>query len=238
MESIISEHTIRRFDEELDKLRSRMIKMGSLTQEQVSLSLKSLKDRNCELAKAVYDNDEKINLLDLKIDKQCMRIFALHQPVATDLRLVMSALNINDDLELIGDAAANIASDVVELCQEPDVYEKTKLPELAELTEDIVVKVIDSIIYNDVELAKEVVKKEPVIETVWKDSLDFLAEAIKQNPSIARAGAYLIDVSRNMQLIADLSMSVAQEMMFLVEAKLAKHKSYDELIKEEEEPKK
>ena len=230
----MNEHIIRRFDDELDKLRSRLIKMGSLVQEQFSLAIKSLKDKNCDLAKAVSQNDEKINKLDLKIDKQCLRIFALHQPVAMDLRLVMSAVNINDDLEIIGDAAANVADDVVELCLEPDLYERTKMPALVELTEAALSKAIDSIIYNDVELAREVVKTIPVSTKLWRENIEFVCDVMKSNPEFIQAGAYLIDIARNLQFITDMSVNVAQEVVFLVEAKIVKHKTYEELIAQEQ----
>ena len=111
----IQEHIIKKFDEELNKLRFRLVKMGSLVQEQVEYAIRALTSNSTELAQIVIEHDDKVDKLDSKIDKQCLRIFALHQPMAMDLRLVMSAYSINDDMELIGDLSTNIAKNILDM---------------------------------------------------------------------------------------------------------------------------
>lgn len=111
-------------EEELDQLRTRIIKMGSLVEEQIEFAFRALFEGNLELAKLVVERDDKVDKFDIKIDKHCQRIFALTQPVAIDLRLIMSALKINNDLERMGDIAVNIAERVPPLMNYRDLLVK------------------------------------------------------------------------------------------------------------------
>lgn len=227
----MAEHIIKRFDEELNKLRYRLIKMGSLVQQQVELSSRALTSNNFEFAKLVLELDDKVDKLDIKIDKQCLRIFALHQPVAMDLRLVLSAVSINDNMEMIGDIATNIAHNVLEMNLAPGILSKTKFQEFGTSIELIIANLLDAFIYADVEKAKEVIKKTPEIKKLFKDNFDSIKELLESDNQFVEQSCYLIDTNRNFQFIYDQARSIAQELVFLVEAKLVKH----QLIEDAEE---
>ncbi|HRP94284.1 MAG TPA: PhoU domain-containing protein, partial [Ignavibacteriaceae bacterium] len=115
----------RLLDEHLEKLKTRVLKMCSLVDEQVQFAIKAVEDDNLELAQSVIDRDKKVNKYDVKIDKICQKIFALAQPVAMDLRYIMSSLTINSNLERIGDIAVNIAENIILIKKKPEFYANT-----------------------------------------------------------------------------------------------------------------
>lgn len=220
----MSEHTIKLFDEELDKLRFRLVKMGSLVQEQIEFAIKSFKTDNKELAKLVLEREAKVDKLDIKIDKQCLRIFAQHQPFANDLRLVMSALSINDNMELIGDIAVYIARNVNDSEAEySSLLDDTKIVEMAKICDDMILKGMDSFIFNDVEKAREIISDSKLVDSLWKVNFDLIVEIIKNKPFTAISCASLIDINRNLQFVSDQAVNIAREIIFLIEAKIVDH---------------
>lgn len=220
----MSEHTIQKFDEDMDKLRSRLIMMGSLVQQQVEYIMQVITSSNTELARLIIQNDDKIDKLDVKIDKQCLKIFALHQPFAADLRLVMSAISINDTMELIGDLAVNIAKDIIEINAnfEP-INGKTKLQDMGHHIELILTRVIDAFIFADVSLARQAIGIKQDVKQYFHENFILISDLIKSNPDLALKWAYMLDINRNLKFMADLAISIAQEVIFLVEAKIIKH---------------
>jgi len=220
----IQEHIIKRFDEELNKLRFRLVKMGSLVQEQVEYAIRALTTNSTELAQIVIEHDDKVDKLDSKIDKQCLRIFALHQPMAMDLRLVMSAYSINDDMELIGDLSTNIAKNILDMSSIQNLTEETKLAQTGDLSVSLINKVLDSFIFSDVELAKQALKIASEIKNISKENFQLIIALMQKNPINISSGAYLIDINRNIQFISEQGRSIAQELIFLIEAKIEKHK--------------
>jgi phosphate transport system protein len=223
----MQEHIIKRFDDELLKLRVRLVKMGTLIQEQIKFAIKAFATTNIDFANVIIENEEKIDKIDIKIDKQCLRIFALHQPVATDLRLVMSALSINDYMEQIGDLAVNIAENVLKIKNGINSLRKTKIIELGAMAENMIYKVMDSFIYSDAELARQILKYTPEIENLFNDNFNKIIELMKEEPADIENLCYYSDINRNLQFIAKEAVSIAQEVVFLVDAKLIKHQNVD-----------
>jgi phosphate transport system protein len=216
-------HTIQRFDNDLDKLRSRLIKMCTLVQQQMGFTLKALSESDKQLAELIKANDDKIDKVDIKIDKQCLEIFAVHQPLASDLRLVLTALSINDMFELIGDSIVDIANCIIDIQAEPYLIRKTKIVQMAEVLEKMLSKVVDSYIYANYELAKESFEIIQQIKALRKQNVEILAGLVKENAEHAIACLTLQDINRNLKFIADLSVNVAQEIVFLAEARNIKH---------------
>jgi phosphate transport system protein len=132
----------RHFEQELEKLNKRVLKMGNLVAEQVHLSFTALLNGDVEIARLIIENDKKVDKLDVKIDKLCQRIFALTQPVATDLRLIMSALRMNNDLERMGDHAVSIAQKVESVSEYRDILSELHIDEVVKMTDLIVNDVI------------------------------------------------------------------------------------------------
>lgn len=221
-------------EEELDQLRTRIIKMGSLVEEQIELSFKSLYEQNLELANIVIQRDDKVDKYDVKIDKQCQRIFALTQPVAIDLRLIMSAMNINNDLERMGDIAVNIAERTMNFIGYQDLLERIGLPAMSQKVQSIVKGAIDSFVNNDAEMAAEIIKLDTVVDKAYEDIFERLIKEMSDNKDLIKPCSHAITLLRNIERLADHSTNIAEDVIFLVDAKIIKHRK--DVTKTDEAP--
>ena len=223
----MTQHIFRRFDEELDQLKTRLIRMGSIVQEQVELTLRSLETMNRDLAKLIIEKDTRVDEMDIKIDKQCMRIFALQQPVAMDLRLIMSALKINNNMERISDLAVNIAERVESLYALPDILSQTKLLRMATYAMEMVVKSFDSFINNDVQLARQVLKMDDEVDLYDRENFRILIDIMTKDSSYIVPCSHLLMVNRNIERLADQATNIAEEVVFVIDAEIIKHQHPD-----------
>ena len=212
------------FEDNLDKLRTRIIRMGSLVEEQVEFSIRALKDGNTELARIVIERDDKVDKLDLKIDKQCQRIFALNQPVASDLRLLLTAIKINNELERIGDMAASIAHTVIDQPKAVEIAHLAGVERLASAVHAILKASIDAFISNDPDLANHLLPADHSIDTLSVEVRSRVTTLMQEDVSRIPAGALLLIGIHNLSRIADHATNIAENVIFLVEAKLVRHR--------------
>jgi len=214
----------RLLDEFIEKLKTRVIKMCSLVDEQVQLALKSVEDEDLELALQVIEKDKKVNKYDNKIDKICQKILALTQPVAMDLRLIMSSLTINNNLERIGDIAVNIAEYIRMIEKKPSFFEQTNLQEMFILTKRMLKDSIDSYISGDEKLAKSVIESDDKLDQLNYDNHQIIIDIMKNNPDNIEPGVALLVMSRQLERLGDHCTNIAEDVFFIVEANLVKHK--------------
>jgi phosphate transport system protein len=226
----MNEHISKRFDNELNKLRFRLVSMGTLVQQQIEYTIKAIVSDNMDYAKVVLELEEKINSLDIKIEKQCVRVIALHQPVARDLRLILTGYQINIYLEIMGDMATNIVKDFMEMLTPPELIEETKIPIMAQKIQLMINKLLDSFIDMDFELAMDAIRLEEEIDIMHKENFEILTNKMMYNYRIVQPCSYLLDVNRNFQILARQTRSIAQELVYLFDAKVAKHKEIDQII--------
>ena len=228
----------RLLDEHIEKLKTRVIKMCSLVDEQVQSAIKAVEDEDLELAKQVIEKDNKVDKYDNKIDKICQRIFALTQPVAMDLRLIMSSLTINNNLERIGDIAVNIAEYALMIQKKPSFIHQTKLEEMFKVVKQMLKDSIDSYIGGNETLAKSVIETDDHLDKLNFDNHKILIEIMKQNPNNIEPAVALLVMSRQIERLGDHCTNIAEDVFFIVEAHLVKHK-YEKYLfgdeKEEEE---
>ena len=206
----------RSFEDDLDKLRTRLIRMGSLVEEQVELSFRAFLDNNAELAKLIRDRDDKVDKLDIKIDKQCQKIFALQQPVARDLRLLLSALKINNELERIGDVAVGISSMILDGYPMADLAKEFNLDTMTKATYKMVKASLDAFVNNDPDLARHILPSDVL--------------AMKENPSLIERGVRFLEVLSKVERMADHATNIAECVIFLIEARMVRHLSVDEIL--------
>ncbi len=214
----------RLLDEHLEKLKTRVIKMCSLVDEQVQLASKAVEEDNLELAKYVIEQDKKVDKFDLKIDKICQKIFALTQPVAMDLRLIMSSMTLNTDLERVGDIAVNIVENLLLIEKKPEFYDQTKLPEMFVSTKKMLKNAIDAYINGNPELAKSVIFDDAEVDKLNAENHTILKSIMKQSPDYIEGAVALLVISRELERIADHSTNIAEDVFFIYEAQLIKHK--------------
>ncbi|WP_337871808.1 phosphate signaling complex protein PhoU [Ignavibacterium sp.] len=224
----------RLLDEHLEKLKTRILKMCSLVDEQFQLAVKAVEEENLEIAKLVIGRDAKVDKYDLKIEKICQKIFALSQPVAMDLRMIMSSMTLNTDLERIGDISVNIVENILLIKKKPEFYNRTKLPEMFSVTKEMLKNSIDAYINGNAELAKKVIISDDKVDKLNEENHSILKEIMKENPDNIEPAVALLVISRELERIADHSTNIAEDVFFIVEAQLIKHQ-YEKYIFGEEE---
>jgi phosphate transport system protein len=224
------------FERELDKLRTRIIKMGSLVDEQVEYAFRALNEWNVELAKLVMERDAKVDKLDFKIEKQCQRIFALQQPVARDLRLIMAAMKINSDLERMGDLAFNVARSVEHLAPFRVQISQLELTQMTDTIHKMVRLTIDSFVNNDPELALSVMKSDIRVDQYEERVGRQIVEMMKKDAGFIEPGVQLVIQLRHMERLADHATNIAEDVIFFTEAKIIRNRfdsgSFEELERE------
>jgi phosphate transport system protein len=225
----------RQFDQQLAKLKTRLIKMCSLVDEQVEYALQAISTENKELANLVIERDKKVDKYDVKIDKICQKIFALNQPVAMDLRLIMSALTINSNLERIGDIAVNLSEEILLMENKPAFIDRTLFADMSETVKDMIRNAIDSFIENDPKLAQKVITTDDLLDEQNKTNIRTLIDIMEENSGNIRPGISMINISREMERIGDHATNIAEDVYFIVEAQLIKHKYEKFLFRETEE---
>lgn len=217
----------RHFEDLLNNLRTNLIKMGSLVDEQLELALRALHDGDLKTTEKVFENEKKVNEFDNLLDKQVDEIMALEQPVATDLRLVVSAIKMNHELERIGDVAVNIAQRVKPLLNYADLVRRTAILEMGDAARRMVHDVIDSFIHGDPELARKICKEDDIVDEMNRMKFQFVVEEMEKNPNLIEPGAHLIVALKHIERVADHATNIAEDVVFLVDAKVIKHHAAD-----------
>jgi phosphate transport system protein len=213
----------RHFVEELEAVKTNLIKMGSFAEEAIVRSIQALLERNSTLAREVIARDERINEMEIEIDDAIVDLLALKQPVATDLRFILAALKINNDLERIGDHAVNIAESALQYAAGEPVKPFEDLPRMAHVTKEMLRDSIDAFIHTDSAKARSVLVSDDAIDDLNRKIVAELVALIRKNPAVIEQALDLIRVSRNLERVADLSTNIAEEVVFVAEAHVVKH---------------
>ncbi|MHB8336391.1 MAG: phosphate signaling complex protein PhoU [Ignavibacteriaceae bacterium] len=213
----------RHFEKELEELKTTINKMASIVDDQVENSFKDMEDSGVRLFKEIKQRDREVDAYDNLIMAQCENLLALYQPVATDLRFILTAIKIDSQLERCGDIAVNIAQRVKKTENFRDIIVQTDLPDMARITREMVKDAITSFINCDSELAKTIWKKDDIVDDYNKKIFKQLVEKIQSNPEITEACAHLIVLSRQIERLADHATNISEDVIFLVEAEIIAH---------------
>ncbi len=213
----------RPFDEELRSLKEKLLEMASRAEEQIALAIRGLKERDETMACRVLERETAINLLDVEIDDMAMRLLALRQPMATDLRFITSAMRIGSDLERIGDLAVNIAERTMDLLKAPQLKPLIDIPRMAQTAQEMVRDALNAFINGDADLGKKVCERDDEVDKlndqVFRELLTYM---MQDSGSITRA-VDLILVGRHLERIADHATNIAEDVIFMVRGKTIKH---------------
>ena len=178
---------------------------------------------------ANIERDKKVDKYDVKIDKICQKLFALNQPVAMDLRLIMSALTINTNLERIGDIAVNIAENFLYMKNKPTFINRTHFSQMAKIAKEMIRNSIDSFIDNNAALAKKVIETDNILDNYNIDNHKILIEVMKENPDNIEPAVSLLVISRQLERLGDHATNISEDVFFIVEAQMIKHK-YEKIL--------
>jgi len=225
----------RQFEVQMEKLKRRILKMCSIVDEQFDAAIRAIDEDNVELANQVIAREDKVNKYDVKIDKACQKLLALRQPVATDLRFIMSAMTINSNLERIGDIAFNIAENFLLMKKKPSFIDKSNFMPMAKLVKEMVRNSIDSFINNDPNLAKKVLDADDELDKYNADNHQILINVMKENKDNIEAAVALLVICRQLERLGDHATNIAEDVFFIVEAQMIKHKYSQYLPTELEE---
>jgi len=211
------------FDEELRLLKERVLKIGSLVEAAIHDSVKSLVERNSDLAQKVIEKDYKINALDVEIDEECIRLIALRQPKARDLRFITTAMKITTDLERIGDLAENIAERAIELNDEPQLKPYIDIPRMAEITEEMVRDSLDAFVRGCSKIPYEVIKRDDEVDNLNAQVFNELLFFMIQDPHTVSRATRISYVSKYLERIADHATNIAEMVIYMCEGKIIRH---------------
>ncbi len=214
----------RHLDEELNVIRELLLEMSYLVDEQLAEAMNALMSHDVELAEQVRHRDDEIDALEMKIDRQCERVLALHHPVASELRLIILAVKVTTDLERIGDHAKNIAKNAIYLRDTPDILGVTRLPEMADATRAMLREVQDAFSKEDRVLAREVLAHDKTVDRLHKENFAALVAYGEANPVFVGAVAHLVTVSKSLERVADHTKNIAESVIFFVEGLDIRHK--------------
>ncbi|MCX6243305.1 MAG: phosphate signaling complex protein PhoU [Bacteroidetes bacterium] len=213
----------RHFELELEKLKKRVLKMGNLVAMQIHLTMVALVTCDVEAAAEIIETDNAVDELDVKIDKLCQRIFALTQPVATDLRLIMASLKINNDLERMGDHAVDIAKKIEGLADYKDVLVELQIGELAELTDTLVKDVMSIMNTRNLSFIRDIYSDAAVIRKKVQIISEKIIELMTQKSDVLAVATSLMIILTQIERIAGYSFNIAESIYFVVEGKMVKH---------------
>ncbi len=213
----------RHFDEELNEIRKKLVQMAGLAEMLVSRSIQILVDRNKDLAEEVWPAEGEVNKKQLDIDEDCLRLLALHQPMATDLRFLVSTLRITGELERIADQAVNITEAALVLIEKPEVKPLIDIPKMAVIASEMVKDGLNSFVEKNIRLAQMVLERDNQVDA-YKDQIfrELLTYMLSDPKSIERA-IELILISRHLERIADHATNIAEDAIYYVEGRDVRH---------------
>ena len=213
----------RHFDEELKTLKQKLLHMADIAQEMIGLSVKSLAERKEALAEQVFVLEDKVNRTEIEIEDEVLKLLALRQPAAGDLRLLTAILKINNDLERVADQAVNISEIAIDLLKNPPLKPLIDIPHMALLAQKMIKNSLDAFVNQDPRLAQEVCKDDDEVDRINDQVFRELLTYMMQDPKSITRAVDLILVSRNIERIADHATNISEDVIFIVEGKNIKH---------------
>jgi phosphate transport system protein len=224
----MTERPVPHFQEELQQLKTRLLEMGGLAEERVRAIVQALVERHAPTIERVLVGDTPINHLHIEIDSRCFKLLALHQPMAVDLRAIVSAVKINTDLERVGDLAINIAEAARRYMRHPPVKELIDIPRMADIAQRMLRDALDAYVRRDTALAQAVLDKDDELDALKTQVFRELLTYMLQDPTTIEPALDLILISRHLERIGDHATNIAEDVIFMVSARDVRHHVRDQ----------
>ena len=219
----VRQHSDPHYEAELKELQSRILEMGGSVEKQITNAVSALVSRDDELARATIERDHSVNRMDVEIDDLCIRLLALHQPTAKDLRLITTGLKITTDLERIGDMAVNLSERALELNQEPQLKPFIDIPRMADVAQAMLRQSLDAFVREDVELALKVCRDDDVIDDINHQLFRELLSYMMEDPQTVSRAIRLLFVAKYLERIADHATNISEMVVFMVKGTSIRH---------------
>lgn len=214
----------RHFDIELAQLKEKLLSMAAKVEAQITQAIAAVMKKDTELARTIFGLDKAIDRMEIDIEEEAVSLIARHQPAAGDLRLLISVIKINNDLERIGDHGVNIAQSAIALAGQPDVKPLIDIPRMAELATAMLRDSLESFISSNPEKAREVCTRDDQVDSLKRQILQELSTIMMEKPETVARGMELILISRNLERIADLATNISEDTIYVCLAKVIKHR--------------
>jgi len=210
-------------EREISRLKKSILALAAVVEESVKQAAIALEKRDTELAKKIIKGDLAVNQKEVELEEDCLKILALHQPVAADLRFIVAVLKINNDLERIGDLAANMAARTVDLVENQAKEAPFDLEVMADMVELMLEKALDALVNYDLKLANEAIHLDDEVDQMHKDAFSAVKEGIRNNPDEMDALINYLSISRYLERIADLATNIAEDVVYMINGKIVRH---------------
>lgn len=204
------------FAKELENMHDSLLKMGSMVEKTIASAIKALAEQDACSAKKLVDNDIIIDELELEIEKKCLKMLALQQPMAIDLRLIATGLKIVTDLERVADHAVDIAKIVVRMKDYPLFTKLVKIPRMAQIAQEMLRDALDSYVNRDIELARRMCERDDEIDGIYSSLYEELLHYVEEEPSLVRPATYLLFVGHYLERVADHATNIGEWVIYLV----------------------
>ncbi len=210
---------------DIDQLKKVLLDIATIVEDSIEKSIFAFLERDADTAKIVIQQDEEIDLKEVGLEEECLKVLALHQPVAGDLRYIVTILKVNNDLERMGDLAANIAEYVIALAKLPPLKVAYDFNQQANKVQDIVKKSLDALTNTDCALAKLVLAMDDAIDKSHRDAFQIIQTAMQKNKNNINVGVYLLSFAKQLERIADLATNIAEDTLYMVDGEVIRHKT-------------
>ena len=220
---------------DLEHLDKELLILSSMVEDATNKAILALVDRRLDLARQVMREDDRINHREVLIEEECLKMLALHQPVAADLRFIVAVLKVNNDLERMGDLAVNIAERAAYLATREPLQVSLDFPKMAEGVREMVRESLDALSNMNPRLARHVLTMDDEIDEANRGMFDILQDLMHRDTSTIERAVHLLSASRHLERIADLATNIAQDVVYMSEGRLIRHLTEDDINRQKTE---
>ncbi len=211
------------FHREMERIKKRVLALSAIVEEDLRIAIRSVRQRDVDLARKVIANDDEIDAMEIGVEEECLKILALYQPVASDLRFIISVLKMNNELERIGDLSKNISKRSLRLAAAPPITIPEHLDAIAEKTVSMLKMSLDALVELDALRAHEVCLLDDEVDAINSSMFAIIKEAFRRDPDNIDQHLDLLSVSRYLERIADHATNIAEDVVYLVQGKIIRH---------------
>ena len=216
----MAQHFIR----EIDRLKKMVLTLSAVVEESVHKAVNAIERRDAELAQRVLDSDIEVDHMEVDVEEECLKILALHQPVAADLRFIVAVMKLNSDLERIGDLAGNIAKRAKFLAKHPRIEIPTQIPAMAEKAQVMLKRTLDSLVNMDASMAREVMASDDEVDALHKEVGKYVQQLLKTKPEHTEAYIQIFHVARHLERIGDCASNISEDVIYMIDGEIVRHK--------------
>lgn len=215
----------RHFIREIERLKKMVLALSAVVEESVHKAVNAIERRDAALAQRVLDGDIDVDHMEVDVEEECLKILALHQPVATDLRFIIAVMKLNSDLERIGDLAGNIAKRAIFLAREPRVEIPPQIHAMAEKAQAMLKRTLDALVNNDAAAARQVMTSDDEVDALHKQVGEYVKERMKAQPDMLEGYLQLFHAARHLERISDHASNIAEDVVYMIDGEIIRHKN-------------